>query len=127
MRNHGVAVVANSILNPTELDQAVAGVTNVARAVGDHGGYLECVQHVEEALGQKFGTRHCYVTDQADEVLSRAEAVYDHLSLPVMELVMKALKHDDYVVRLKSILTVPNLSSYRMRRRRMVMVVMNRL
>ncbi|MFS7911574.1 hypothetical protein Hanom_Chr02g00119751 [Helianthus anomalus] len=102
MRNHGVAAVANSILNATEMDQAVAALTDVACAVGHHGGYLRCAQHVEEALPQHFGTRHCSVTDQDDE--TQAEDVYDHLSLPVMELVTDALKHDDYVTRLKSIL-----------------------
>ncbi|KAJ0836614.1 hypothetical protein HanRHA438_Chr16g0768991 [Helianthus annuus] len=107
MRNQGVAAVANSILNATELDQAVAALTDAARAVRHRGGYLECARHVEEALGQHFGTRHCYVTDQSDEVLSQAEEVYDHLSLPVMELVTEVLKHDDYVVWLKSILVPP--------------------
>ncbi|MFS7946515.1 hypothetical protein Hanom_Chr06g00537161 [Helianthus anomalus] len=68
MRNHGVAA-----LRRLQMPRV--------------GGYLECAQHVEEALGQQFGTRHCSVTDQADEVLSRPEEVYDHLSLPVMELV----------------------------------------
>ncbi|MFS7936591.1 hypothetical protein Hanom_Chr05g00417351 [Helianthus anomalus] len=97
MRNHGVAA----------LDQEVAALTDAARAIGYCGGYLECTQHVEEVLGQHFGTRHCSVTDQADEVHSQAEEFYDHLSLPVMELVTEALKHDDYVARLKSILTVP--------------------
>ncbi|MFS7907993.1 hypothetical protein Hanom_Chr01g00077981 [Helianthus anomalus] len=58
------------------------------------------------ALGQQFGTRHCSVTDQADEMLSQDEEVYDHRFLPFMELVTEALKHDDYVARLKSILTV---------------------
>ncbi|KAM0025446.1 hypothetical protein Hdeb2414_s0021g00574711 [Helianthus debilis subsp. tardiflorus] len=106
MRNHGVAAVANCILNATEVDQAVAALTDVTHVVGHRGGYLECAQHVEEAFGQHFGTHHYSVTDQADEVLSQAEEVYDHLSLPVMELVMEALKHDDYVARLKSILTV---------------------
>ncbi|MFS8023772.1 hypothetical protein Hanom_Chr16g01455451 [Helianthus anomalus] len=40
-------------------------------------------------------------------MLSQAEEVYDHLSFPVMELVTEALKHGDYVVRLKSILEHP--------------------
>ncbi|KAM0019673.1 hypothetical protein Hdeb2414_s0025g00658531 [Helianthus debilis subsp. tardiflorus] len=45
MRNRGVAaVIANSILNTTKLDQAVAALTDVARAVGHRGGYLECAQ-----------------------------------------------------------------------------------
>ncbi|MFS7986125.1 hypothetical protein Hanom_Chr11g01006721 [Helianthus anomalus] len=97
MRNHGVAA----------LDQAVAALTDVARSVGHHGGYLECAQHVEEALHQHFGTLHCSLTDQANEMLARAEEVYDHLSLPVMELVTNALKHDDYMARLMSILVAP--------------------
>ncbi|MFS7987447.1 hypothetical protein Hanom_Chr11g01022791 [Helianthus anomalus] len=86
MRNHGLAVAANSILNANELDQEVAALIDAMRV---------------------FGTGHCSVTDQADEVLTRAEEVYDHLSLPVIELLTEALKHDDYVARLKSILTVP--------------------
>ncbi|KAM0041295.1 hypothetical protein Hdeb2414_s0011g00364691 [Helianthus debilis subsp. tardiflorus] len=106
MRNHGAAAVANSILNATKLDQEVAALTDAVRAIGHRDGYLECAQHVEEVLGQHFGTRHYSVTDQADEVLSQAEEFYDHLFLPVMELVTEALKHDDYVARLKSILTV---------------------
>ncbi|MFS8003060.1 hypothetical protein Hanom_Chr13g01209481 [Helianthus anomalus] len=71
--------------------------------------YIECALHVEEALGQQFGTRHCSVTDRADEMLSQAEEVYDHLSSPVMELVIEPLKHDDYVARLKSILVPPEI------------------
>ncbi|MFS7892523.1 hypothetical protein Hanom_Chr00s000648g01653391 [Helianthus anomalus] len=72
MHNHGVAAisVANSLLNTTELDQTVAALTDAARAVGHRGGYLECAQHVKEALGQPFGTRNCSVTDQANKVLS---------------------------------------------------------
>ncbi|MFS7945685.1 hypothetical protein Hanom_Chr06g00527131 [Helianthus anomalus] len=88
MRIRGVAAIAISILNATELDEAVA----------------VCAQHVEEALGQQFDTHHCSVTDQVDSMLSRTEEVYDHLSLPVMELVTNALKHDDWSARLKSIL-----------------------
>ncbi|KAF5765904.1 hypothetical protein HanRHA438_Chr15g0721271 [Helianthus annuus] len=40
-------------------------------------------------------------------MFSRAEEVYDHLSLPVMKLVTNALKHDDWSTRLKSILDPP--------------------
>ncbi|MFS7920835.1 hypothetical protein Hanom_Chr03g00229441 [Helianthus anomalus] len=107
MRNRGVAAIANSILNATELDEAVTALTDAARAVGHRGGYSECVQHVEEALGQEFDTRHYLVSDQADSMLSRAEHVYDHLSLPVMELVIDALTHYDWSARLKSILDPP--------------------
>ncbi|MFS7903717.1 hypothetical protein Hanom_Chr01g00027311 [Helianthus anomalus] len=107
MRNRGVAVIANSILNVTKLDQAVAALTDVARPVVHRGGYLEGAQHFEEALGQHFGTRHCSVSHAADSMLSRSEEGYDHLSLPVMELVIYALKHDDWSARLKSILDPP--------------------
>ncbi|KAM0042775.1 hypothetical protein Hdeb2414_s0010g00333741 [Helianthus debilis subsp. tardiflorus] len=70
-------------------------------------GYMECAQHVEEALGQHFDARHCSVSDQADAMLSRTEEVYDHLSLPVLKLVTDALKHDDRSARRKSILDPP--------------------
>ncbi|MFS7999720.1 hypothetical protein Hanom_Chr12g01169761 [Helianthus anomalus] len=104
MRSRGVAAIANSIFNATELDEAVVALTDAARAVGHRGGYLECAQHVKEALGKQFDTRHCSVSDQADSLLSRTEEVYDHLSLPVMEPVIDALKHDDWSARMKSIL-----------------------
>ncbi|MFS7945105.1 hypothetical protein Hanom_Chr06g00520061 [Helianthus anomalus] len=107
MQNHGVAYVANSILNATELDQVVAGLTDATRVVGHRGGYMECVQHVETTLKQHFGTRHCSVNEKAEEMLIKAEEVYDNLSLPIMDLVTDALKHDDYVARLKSIFVVP--------------------
>ncbi|KAM0040445.1 hypothetical protein Hdeb2414_s0012g00393961 [Helianthus debilis subsp. tardiflorus] len=107
MQHHGVAHVANSILNATELDKVVAWLTMVARAAGHRAGYVKCTQHVEEALKQHFGTRHCSVSDQAEEMLVKAEDTYDNLSLPVMDLVTDALKHEDYVARLKSIFEPP--------------------
>ncbi|KAJ0622909.1 hypothetical protein HanIR_Chr01g0025901 [Helianthus annuus] len=106
MQNNGVAYVANSILNATELDRDVAGLTDAAHAVGDRAGYLECTQHVETTLKQHFGTRHFSVTDQAEDMLVKAEEVYDNLSLPIIDLVTDALKHDDYVSRIKSIFEV---------------------
>ncbi|KAF5769280.1 hypothetical protein HanXRQr2_Chr14g0646421 [Helianthus annuus] len=51
----------------------------------------------------------CSVTDQADVELARVEGAYDHLSLPVMDLVMDALKHDDWCARLKAILDPPEM------------------
>ncbi|KAM0052281.1 hypothetical protein Hdeb2414_s0007g00246411 [Helianthus debilis subsp. tardiflorus] len=96
MRSRGVALMANSILNASEMDAAVAALIDASRAVGHRGGYLECAHHVEEAFGQEFDIRHCSVTDQADAALARAKGVYEHLSLPVMNLVTKALKHDDW-------------------------------
>ncbi|KAJ0714493.1 hypothetical protein HanPI659440_Chr13g0490131 [Helianthus annuus] len=95
MRNRGVVLMANSILNASELDAAVAALIDASRAAGHRGGYLECAHHVEEVFGQKFDVSHCSVTDQADAALARAEEVYDLLSLHVMDLVTEALKHDD--------------------------------
>ncbi|MFS7996661.1 hypothetical protein Hanom_Chr12g01132471 [Helianthus anomalus] len=89
------------------MDTVVAALIDASCAVGHRGGYLECANHVEEAFGQEFDISHCSVTDQADAVLGCAEEVYDHLSLPVMELVTEALKHDDWCARLKSILNPP--------------------
>ncbi|MFS7905383.1 hypothetical protein Hanom_Chr01g00047011 [Helianthus anomalus] len=107
MRTRGVALVANSILNAGKLDRAVAALTDAARAVGHRGGYLECAQHVEEIFGQEFDVSHCSVTDQAGVALTRAEGAYDNLNLPVMDLVVEALKKDDWCQRLKAILDPP--------------------
>ncbi|KAM0009294.1 hypothetical protein Hdeb2414_s0093g00789701 [Helianthus debilis subsp. tardiflorus] len=107
MRGRGVCLIANSIVNAGELDGAIATLVDSSRAVGHHGGYLECAQHVEEMFGQAFDTSHCSVTDQADTDLAQAEKAYDHLSLPVMDLVADALKHDDWCQRLKSLLDPP--------------------
>ncbi|MFS7919317.1 hypothetical protein Hanom_Chr03g00211311 [Helianthus anomalus] len=99
--------MANSILNASELDEVVAALIDASPAVGHRGGYLECAQHVEEAFEQEFDISHCSVTDQADAALAQAEGVYDHLSLPVMDLVAEALKHNDLCTRLKTILDPP--------------------
>ncbi|KAJ0624451.1 hypothetical protein HanIR_Chr01g0043211 [Helianthus annuus] len=107
MRSRGVVLVANSVLNAGELDRAVAALTDAARGFGHRGGYLECAQHVEEVFGQEFDVSHCSVTDQASSELTRAENAYDNLSLPVMDLVAKALEHDDWCQRLKAILDPP--------------------
>ncbi|MFS7921137.1 hypothetical protein Hanom_Chr03g00233191 [Helianthus anomalus] len=107
MRTRGVVLVANSILNAGELGRAVAALTDAARAVGYRGGYLECAQHVEEMLGQEFDVSHCSVTDQASAALTSAEGAYDNLNLPVMDLVVEALKKDDWCQRLKAILDPP--------------------
>ncbi|KAF5758319.1 hypothetical protein HanXRQr2_Chr16g0727861 [Helianthus annuus] len=95
MHGRGVVLMANSILNASELDRAIASLIDASRAVG------QCAQHVEKALGQEFDVSHCSVTDQADAAFTHAEKAYDHLSLPVMDLVAKALEHDEWCQRLK--------------------------
>ncbi|KAJ0797939.1 hypothetical protein HanPI659440_Chr04g0179471 [Helianthus annuus] len=107
MRTRGVVLVANSILNAGELDRAVAALTDAARAVGHRGGYLECASHVEQMLGQEFDVSHCSVTEQVDAALAHAENSYDNLTLPVMDLVVEALKKNDWFQRLKTILDPP--------------------
>ncbi|KAM0070399.1 hypothetical protein Hdeb2414_s0001g00012681 [Helianthus debilis subsp. tardiflorus] len=107
MRTRGVVLVANSILNASELNRAVAALTDAARAVGHRGGYLECADHVEQMLGQEFDTSHCSVTEHADAALASAENSYDNLSLPIMELVVESLKKDDWCQRLKAVLDPP--------------------
>ncbi|KAJ0702232.1 hypothetical protein HanPI659440_Chr14g0527051 [Helianthus annuus] len=107
MHNRGIVKIANSILNATEMDEAVSVLIDASRVVGHRGGYLECAKHVEEAFGQQFDTHHCSVTDQDDSMLSQAKEVYDHLSLSVMELVTEALKHDDWCARSRSIIDPP--------------------
>ncbi|KAJ0466702.1 hypothetical protein HanIR_Chr14g0675141 [Helianthus annuus] len=107
MRGRGLVLMANSILNAGELDGAVGALIDASRTVGHRGGYLECAQHVEEVFGQELDTSHCSVIDKADAELARAENPYDHLSLPVMDLVAKALEHDDWCQRLKQFLDPP--------------------
>ncbi|KAM0066269.1 hypothetical protein Hdeb2414_s0002g00046731 [Helianthus debilis subsp. tardiflorus] len=107
MRTRGVVLVANSILNAGELDRAVAALTDAARAVGHRGGYLECANHVEQMLGKEFDVSHCSVTEHADAALAQAESSYDHLSLPIMDLVVESLKKDDWCQRLKAVLDPP--------------------
>ncbi|MFS7911295.1 hypothetical protein Hanom_Chr02g00116441 [Helianthus anomalus] len=94
MRTRGVALSANSVLNASEMDAAVAALIDASLAVGHRGGYLECSHHMEEAFGQEFDTSHC--------------SVYDKLTLPVMDLVAEALKHDDWCARIKTILDPPD-------------------
>ncbi|KAM0067683.1 hypothetical protein Hdeb2414_s0002g00064151 [Helianthus debilis subsp. tardiflorus] len=50
MRSRGVHVIANSILNATELDGADAALIDASHAVGHRRGYLECAQHLKYIL-----------------------------------------------------------------------------
>ncbi|KAJ0475614.1 hypothetical protein HanRHA438_Chr13g0581541 [Helianthus annuus] len=108
-RGRGLVLMANSILNAGELDGTVAALIDASRAVGHRGGYLECAQHAEEIFGQEFDTSHCSVADEVNAELTRAENAYDHLALLVMDLITKALEHDDWCARLKAILDPPEM------------------
>ncbi|KAM0019678.1 hypothetical protein Hdeb2414_s0025g00658581 [Helianthus debilis subsp. tardiflorus] len=108
-QGNSTGITTNWILNAGQLDGTVAALIDASRAVGHRGGYLECAQHAEEVFGQEFDTSHCSVTDKANAELARAESAYDHLALPVMDLVTKALEHDDRCHRLKAILDPPEM------------------
>ncbi|MFS7918549.1 hypothetical protein Hanom_Chr03g00202491 [Helianthus anomalus] len=95
--------IANSILNSDELDRAVVALTVASRVAGHCAGYLECATHVEEVTHTHWGTRHCFVNEWVEDGLRQAEDNYDNLSLPILDQVTEALKHDDYVARLKAI------------------------
>ncbi|MFS7952319.1 hypothetical protein Hanom_Chr07g00605591 [Helianthus anomalus] len=101
--------IANSIFNASDLDRVVVALTMDARAAGHRAGYVECAAHVEEALSTQFGTHHFSVGEGAEDGLLKAEEKYNNLSLPIIDLVSEALKHDDYVVRLKPIFEPPEI------------------
>ncbi|KAJ0780539.1 hypothetical protein HanPI659440_Chr06g0238911 [Helianthus annuus] len=107
MQHYGVTHITNLILNAIELDRVVAALTMAVRAAGHRAGYVECASHVEEALHQHFGTRHCSVGEGANEGLNKAEETYNNIVLPFMDLVTEAIKYDDYVARLRSIFESP--------------------
>ncbi|MFS7899015.1 hypothetical protein Hanom_Chr00s040582g01774291 [Helianthus anomalus] len=92
-----------SILNSVELDRAEVALTVASRAASHRAGYVECTTHVKIAFDTQWGTRYYLVNEQAEEGLRKAEENYDNLSLPVMDLVFEALKHGNYVARLKAI------------------------
>ncbi|KAJ0834662.1 hypothetical protein HanRHA438_Chr16g0746191 [Helianthus annuus] len=109
MKNFGIAHIVNSILNATELDKAVAAFTMVVRAAGHHTGYLECAKHVEEVLHQHFRSCRCSAGEGAEDELRRTKDNYNSLSILVLDVVTDALKHEDYVARLKSFLEPPEI------------------
>ncbi|KAF5756378.1 hypothetical protein HanXRQr2_Chr17g0813951 [Helianthus annuus] len=107
MQNFGIAHITSSILNATELDKVVVALTMVARAAGHRVGYLECAKHVEEALHQHFGSRRYSAREGAEDGLRRAKEDYNSLSIPVLDVITEALKHDDYVASLRSFFEPP--------------------
>ncbi|KAM0050100.1 hypothetical protein Hdeb2414_s0008g00293711 [Helianthus debilis subsp. tardiflorus] len=72
LQNYGVAHIANSILNSTELDREVVALIVASQAVGHRAGYVECAAHVETAFHTHWGTLHCFVNEQADDGLRKA-------------------------------------------------------
>ncbi|MFS7912427.1 hypothetical protein Hanom_Chr02g00129821 [Helianthus anomalus] len=56
MQHHGIINVANSILNSIDLDQTVANLMVTTRNDGYTQGYVECSQHVTDALTVDWDT-----------------------------------------------------------------------
>ncbi|KAM0049875.1 hypothetical protein Hdeb2414_s0008g00291091 [Helianthus debilis subsp. tardiflorus] len=98
LQHYSVVHIANSILNATEFDRAVATLTMASQAAGHCAGYQECVTYVEESLHPQWGTRHCSVNERAEDGFRQAEDNYDNLSLPILDLV----KHVDWPTWLKA-------------------------
>ncbi|MFS7964017.1 hypothetical protein Hanom_Chr08g00745151 [Helianthus anomalus] len=94
------------MLNLVELDQTVAAFTVAARHMDHREGYTECASHVEAALKFKGDNSHCSTSVEVETIFAKTQESYNHLALPIMDLVSDALQHDDYVTRLKSILKV---------------------
>ncbi|MFS7912426.1 hypothetical protein Hanom_Chr02g00129811 [Helianthus anomalus] len=82
----------------------VANLMVTARNDGYTQGYVECSQHVTDALRVDWDTGRS-ATRVADTSAAHAatKAEYKNLSLPVMDLVTIALQSEDFVNQLKEI------------------------
>ena len=96
--------IANSVLNATELDEAVAQLMMTARSDGYAQGYLECSKHVTYAHQIKWdNTRSATSGVNTQGAFAAAKANYDTLKIPILELIDSALPHPDFIERLKEI------------------------
>ncbi|KAJ0447744.1 hypothetical protein HanLR1_Chr17g0667451 [Helianthus annuus] len=104
LKEHGIACVAESVLNSEELDKTVARLVVAARKDGYSQGYTECSQHVNSAL--KVGWDTCrfatYGVNTGAE-LTALKTEFNNLQLPIMDLINVALQSDDHVAQLKEI------------------------
>ncbi|KAJ0466692.1 hypothetical protein HanIR_Chr14g0675001 [Helianthus annuus] len=104
MKHRGIINVANSVLNSVDLDQAVTKLMVTARNDGYTQGYVECTQHVNNALRVDWDTRrsstHGFDTGAAH---AAAKTEYNNLHLPVMDLVTAALQSDEFVAELRGV------------------------
>ncbi|KAF5767597.1 hypothetical protein HanRHA438_Chr14g0636181 [Helianthus annuus] len=104
LKDHRIISVANSVLNPNELDETVAHLLVAARNDGYAQGYTECAQHVVSALKVDWDTsRSATHGVDTDAALAAAKAQYNTLQLPVMDLVTVALQSEDFMTRLREV------------------------
>ncbi|KAM0007981.1 hypothetical protein Hdeb2414_s0013g00415931 [Helianthus debilis subsp. tardiflorus] len=97
-------LVANSVLNSVDLDQAVAKLMVTVGNDGYTQGYEECTKHVNNALRIDWDTRRSAfhrVDTGAAHVAAKTE--YNNLHHPVMDLVSAALQSDEFVAELKEV------------------------
>ncbi|KAJ0726476.1 hypothetical protein HanPI659440_Chr12g0470781 [Helianthus annuus] len=95
MQHHGVAHITNSIL---KIDKVAAVLTMAAWAAGYRAGYVECATHVEEVLQRHFGTVIVLFLTRERKGCSEPKRIMITFLCPT-----EALKHDDFVPRLRSI------------------------
>ncbi|MFS7905762.1 hypothetical protein Hanom_Chr01g00051481 [Helianthus anomalus] len=104
LKEHGIASVAESVLNSEELDNMVVRLVVSARNDGYAQGYVECSHHVVNALKVDWDTSksatHGVNTDAA---LAAMKTECNNLQLSVMDLINVALQSEDHVAQLKEI------------------------
>ncbi|MFS7929079.1 hypothetical protein Hanom_Chr04g00328341 [Helianthus anomalus] len=73
-----------------------------------HVSFQECVAHVGEALKVQWNEQYSAIYGKNTEgKFTSAQNTYDNIHLPVMDLVIEALKHDDFLDHLKLIFKPP--------------------
>ncbi|MFS7945423.1 hypothetical protein Hanom_Chr06g00524121 [Helianthus anomalus] len=104
LKERGIAIVAESMLNSEELDKTVARLLVAARNDGYAQGYAECSHHVVNALKVDWDSRKSATHGvNTDDGLAAAKAEFNNLQLPVMDLINIALQSEDHVAQLKEI------------------------
>ncbi|KAF5795010.1 hypothetical protein HanRHA438_Chr08g0346151 [Helianthus annuus] len=98
LKEHGIASVAESVLNSEELEKTVAHLLVAARNDGYAQGYAECSHHVVNALKVDWDTSksatHGVNTEAA---LTAVKMQFNNLQLPFMDLIIVALESEDHV------------------------------
>ncbi|KAJ0887514.1 hypothetical protein HanRHA438_Chr09g0391661 [Helianthus annuus] len=104
LKDHGIACVAESVLNSKELDKTVAELVVAARRDGYPQGYAECSHHVNDALKVSWDdSKAATFGVNTAAALASMKTEFNNLQLPVMELINVALQSDDHVAQLMEI------------------------
>ncbi|MFS7893423.1 hypothetical protein Hanom_Chr00s000955g01670731 [Helianthus anomalus] len=96
------------LLNSVELDESVSALIVSAAFSRSprrlYGVYFACDRGVKVKWDDRYASSH---GKDVESDFNAAQEAYNKLSLPVMDLVSEALKHDDFVARLKDIFELP--------------------